>query len=203
MKEKYPCPCGGYSPSPAPWDRPPSPPPSGFLMQRILGSGQMHCRRKCYQLCLSCLPDTGCRPLALADVQIGGAPIWEEAPCHEKNAVLLRVTLPLSLFLRDGTCLHRAEAAIEETLTLRFQCSPCQCWRGQITVQAAARLCGQGCVRENGCAEAPLEVEMHAYLIAPCSVGASPQPCCPQQKPWYPQPRFDPYQDLFPPGCQR
>lgn len=172
---------------------PPLPPrPAGaFLMQRILGKGQIHKRRACYSLCLCSCKDTEC--LQLLDVMVSGHPRWEELPCHERGAILLLVTVPLLLRVRDENgCIFTLESALEEQLRIRLSCREEESWRGQIFVQAAVRL--SGCARlQNGCFDAPLEVMLEGYILSPCAVGASCPPPCPEPRPWYPQPRFDPW----------
>ncbi|MBE5782353.1 MAG: hypothetical protein E7329_03445 [Clostridiales bacterium] len=177
---------GCYSPEP--------PRPSGaFLMQRILGKGQLHRRRACYSLCLCACSSHD--HLQLLDVTVSGNPQWEEIPCHERGAILLQVTVPLLLRIRDENgCVFSKESSLNEQLRIRLSCREEESWRGQIFVQAAVRLAG--CARmQAGCFEAPLEVMLEGYILSPCAMGASCPPPCPEPKPWYPQPRFDPWND--------
>lgn len=183
---------------------PPCPPPvpsgcscgeSRFLLPKILASGKMHRHRQCYPLCLSCLPREAAPPFTVADAIVCGQPVWQEIPCHERGGILLSVTLPLSLSLRDANgCPLNASSSIEEKLRLRFSCRENECWRGQIYVQGAVRLCGCGSISCDGCGDVPLEVMLEGYILAPCQIGspACPPPC-PEGRPWYPQPRFDPW----------
>ena len=165
-------------------------------MQRILGCGKLHRRRQCYSLCLDGLSCQAQPPLSVIDAAVCGAPQWEEVPCQERGVVLLRVTVPLTLRLRDACgCFFTAESSLEEQLRIRLSCQECECWRGQIFVQAAARLCANACPCEQNCCDTSLELLLEGFILAPCSVGAPCPPACPDNRPWYPQPRFDPYQD--------
>lgn len=174
---------------------PPAPPrPSGaFLMQRILGKGQLHKRRSCYSLCLCAYKESDC--LQLLDAAVSGNPRWEELPCHERGAVLLQVTIPLLLRIRDANgCIFTSESSLDEELRIRLSCREEEAWRGQIFVQGAVRL--SGCARiQDGCFHAPLEVFLEGFILSPCAVGPSCPPPCPEPKPWYPQPHFDPWSD--------
>ena len=107
--------------------RPPCPPPDSppascaFLMQKILGCGRLHLRQRHYTLCLSGLPCQAKPPFSLLAAAVCGTPGFEETPCHERNALRLIVTLPLSLRLRDcDGNIYSAAAAIEEAVTLRL-----------------------------------------------------------------------------------
>ena len=197
MKEMYP-PCGCRKP-PSPCDReqisPLSCQPSLF-MQKILGSGRIHQRRKCYPIQMDPLPCSACGTITLISVVVCGAPAWTEVCCHERGAKLLQILIPLSLEFQDSNgCRHHASGVIEEKLRLSLSCRSCDAWRGQILIQAAARLCGPVCVPANSCPEAPLELILCGYLLSPCAIGAPSAPPCPPPKPWYPHPHFDPYQD--------
>ncbi len=173
---------------------PPEPPcPSqGFLMQRILGKGRLHKRQGCYSLCIcDCRENDG---LQLADAAVCGQPRWEELPCHERGSVLLHVHLPLLLKIRNAQgCIFTAESSLEEQLKIRLSCRAEESWRGQIFVQGAVRLCGRSCLGDSGCFRASLELLLEGYILSPCAVGAPCPPPCPENKPWYPQPRFDPW----------
>ena len=181
--------------------RPPCPPPDSppascaFLMQKILGCGRLHLRQRHYTLCLSGLPCQAKPPFSLLAAAVCGTPGFVEAPCHERNALRLIVTLPLSLRLRDcDGNIFSAAAAIEEAVTLRLQCPCAESWRGQIVVQGAVRAVnscgcrgGCGCGEGGGCnacaptLEATLETVIDAFLIAPAAMGA---PCAPPCSPW-------------------
>ena len=162
-------------------------------MQRVLGSGKLHRRRECYPLCLE-LPGAADAPFSVLAVWADGAPCYEELPCHERGAALLSVSIPLAVQLRDaaGRC-FTLSAAIQEELRLRCACPEQECWRGQIYLQAAARLAGSCCLDGTGCGSLPLELILEGYILTSCMMGAPVAPPCPEAKPWYPQPGFDPY----------
>ena len=156
----------------------------------------MHQRRKCYPIRIQPLPCSASGTLTLLSVTVCGTPAWEEIPCHERGVKQLLVSIPLSLTFQDGSgCTHHAGGVIEETLRLRLNCQPCDAWRGQIMIQAAARLCGAVCLAADPCMDIPLELILCGYILSPCAMGApNPRPC-PPPKPWYPQPIFNSYQD--------
>lgn len=165
-------------------------PAGSFLMQRILASGALHARCRPYPLCF----DTPCGvrpPLSILSVSESGPPRWEEKSCCERGCRTLCVTLPLCLTIRDPCGRHfQVSSEITEEVRLHLRCPEEEAWRGQLFVQGAARLCRAECPCGK---EVPLEVRIEAYLLAPCAVGAPCPPPCPPQKPWYPQPRFDPF----------
>ena len=198
----------GCNPPPCPSPCPSQPaPPCGcppdapslrgnFLMQRILGCGKLHRRRQCYPLYLTGLPAQANPPFQVVDAMVSASPRWEEQPCHERNAILLRVTVPLTLRVRDDCgCFFTAESSLEEQLRIRLSCQEGEWWRGQIFVQAAVRPWGSACAcQQNGC-DLPLELLLEGFVLSPCTMGTSAcPPPCPDSLPWYPQPRFDPYQ---------
>ncbi|MBE5787471.1 MAG: hypothetical protein E7324_08030 [Clostridiales bacterium] len=172
--------------------KPPSPPSrqaSGYLMQQILGSGQIHRRCQCYTLSLCSLPCDAEAPFLLTNAAIAGQPTWQEVPCHEQDAIVLRVQLPLCLSLQDryGRPI-RIQDQMEEQLRLHIHRPDHPSWQGQVMLQAAVRLCRPARACREGPVEAALEVLIQAYLVSYCPVSV-PAPCPrPEQKPWYPQP---------------
>ena len=131
-----------------------------------------------------------CQEVLMVDVTAADqSPSWEEAPCPERNAMELRVQVPLLVRLRDRQgCLFTARASLEETLRLRLCCPEQDCWRGRIYLQAAARLCGNACPCDgDGCCPARLELCLEGFLLLPCAA-MPPAPACPADpRPWYPQ----------------
>ena len=184
--EEEPCRC-------AP-ERPPLPGCGGYLMQRIFASGTLR-RRVCHSLCLEALPQQAQAPFAVTDAALCGPPRWEEVPSRDHRSILLRVSIPLRFRVRDACgCDYCLTDELEENLSLRVQCQPDSCWRGQPFVQAAVRLAG----RANPCGcdcrcDVPLDVVIEGYILAPCVMGRPDRPECPPSRPWYPQPMYDPY----------
>ena len=64
---------------------------------------------------------------------------------------------------------------------------------GAALSEAAARLAGSCCLDGTGCGSLPLELILEGYILTSCMMGATAAPPCPEAKPWYPQPGFDPY----------
>lgn len=186
-----PCRCKPTS-RPGPWPEH----AASFLMQRILASGKINRRCQCYSLSLDTLPCQGNPPFTVIDAALGGNPIWQEIPCHERGVMLLQVTLPLVLRIRDGCGnVFTAASSLEEKIRLRIFCPEQQCWRGQIFVQAAVRLCTPAPINPEGCFDARLDVCLEAYLLSACALRGPEKPACPPSKPWYPEPGFDPWKD--------
>ena len=199
-----PSPCGCRRPppprpdredSPCGWkpERPNSSPWGGYLMQRVFAVGSLR-RRICHSLCLEGLPAQAQPPLTVTDLSLCGAPRWEEVPCRDSRS-LLRVSVPLLFRVRDACgCDYCLTDELEENLSLRVQCPPDNCWRGQPFVQAAARLAGRTAPCGCGCrCEVPLEIMLEGYILAPCVMGRPDAPPCPPDRPWYPPPLYDPY----------
>ena len=197
MMEKRPSSCGCHRSAPACDCCPPAPPsPGNIFLQKILGSGRLHHRRKCYAIEVHSMPCECAGSPTLQRVSVCGMPAWEDVSCHERGVKLLRVMIPLSLEFRDcSSGIHTASGVVEEKLRLRLTCQPGDAWRGQIMLQAAARLCGSVCASGNCCPEVPLELILCGYLLAPYAMDYPDTPPCPPPKPWYPQPHFNPYQD--------
>ena len=168
--------------------------PGCFLMQRILASGRLHRRRQCYPLCLGDLPSDARPPFTVLDVAACAFPQWEECPDSGRQGFLFRVTVPLSVRLRDGCGrTYVIQSFLEERLCLRAEGPAAPCWRGQCFVQAAVRLAGRPCPCDDSPCSVPLEVLLEGYSLAPCTVGRSDRPICPPARPWYPQPMYDRY----------
>ena len=202
-------PCGGdrppcRPPSPCRPDHPDIPPPrpcppqalpcrpGGYLMQHVLASGSLHRRQGCYPLCLRSLPDQACPPYTPEDAAVCAAPQWEEADCCGRQGLTLCVTVPLLLRLRDARgCLYSVQTFLQDTLRLLPRGPAADCWRGQVFVQAAARLAGRNSIGCGGACQVPLEVILQGFVLAPCVLDPCAAPPCPPQKPWYPPPIFD------------
>ena len=196
--------CGGCK-RPAPSALPPADPcalqtpscrPAGcFLVQRILASGRLHRRRQCYPLCLRGLPSQAREPVTVLDACADGLPRWAECDERGRCGWMIRVTVPLSLRVRDSAgCTYVIPSSLEEQLRLIPEGPAQQCWRGQCFVQAAVRLAGKCCPCGDSPCSVPLEVLIEGYLLSPCTVGR-PDAACPPRLPWYPQPLYDPYRD--------
>lgn len=161
---------------------------SSFLVQRILGTGKV--QRSCrYPLPLDTIPCGAEPPFTLQSVCVHGNPCWQKLPCNRYGAIRLQVTVPLLVTLCDkcGRVFHLPSSLTEE-MYLHTQCCEQDAWHTTVSVAAYVRLC-------NGCSccscecEPTLDVMIEGYLTEPYVMGASCPVPCPEQKPWYPQPR--------------
>lgn len=188
--DPYP-PCDCHRPAPPCPSRKPVP---SFLMQRILASGKIHRRCQCYSLHPDAFPCQGTPPYTLINAAVCGQLSWQEMPCHEKGAILLQVSIPLSLQIRDETGnIFTAYAAVEEQIRLHCTGTNAECWRGQIYLQAAARLCS--CIQfcQEGPLDARLEIILEGFLLTACPISGPGKPPCPPPRPWYPEAHCDPW----------
>ena len=195
-EKRPPLPCREDPPR-CPPERPVCPVPpacGGYLMQRIIASGRLHRRRACVPVSLAALPEQDAPPYTVMEVCVCAPPRWEEIPSRRCDSLLLRVTVPLNVRVRDGCGnLYCVSSDITEELCLRCDCPPAECWRGQPYVQAAVRLAGRACPCECECCEIPLEIFMEGYILCPSTWGQEHRPACPPSRPWYPEPIYDPY----------
>lgn len=164
-------------------------PSPNYLMQRVIGRGQV--LKRCARTALC--PPCGLCPCraTLKDVCVAGAPCYEELPCHERGVILLCVRIPLIARVCADGQVDSFPAEIEETLRIRLSCPRAECWRHQIKVSAAVRLCDAGCLGTDGCFAARLDVCLDGYLLADCLVcDPCDEVCPPRHLPLYPQPRL-------------
>ena len=193
MKPLSPPPCGCPPPLPYP---PRKDTCEKYLMQRILASGKLHQRCKAYSLCLDSMPCTGSPPFTLVDATVSGQPIWQELPCHQRATMQIQVTVPLLLRFRDSAgCISVLHSSLDEQLLLHCISPDAENWRGQIYVQAAVRSCSCVQLCTPGPLDARLEVILEGYVLTACPMGSSSHSPYPPSKPWYPQPRFDPWNE--------
>jgi len=184
-----PCPC------PPDQNPPPSPDPAfcypggGFLAQRILARGSVYYPRKCCCLALRALSKSICMPFTILEVWASGCPCWEEAGCPGGRDSILKVTIPLTVRLRDarGNC-FLTSSQIEEPLRLRPLVSVCDCQRGQPFVQSSVRLADHCSVCDDDRCSVPLEIRIEGYQIVSVPVYAPGQQPCPRPLSWYPEP---------------
>ena len=146
---------------------PPVPGPcGGYLMQRILASGRLHKRCQCYAIRLSGLPAQAVPPFTVLNAVSCGAPKWEDGGRPNRCGAAWRVTVSLSLRVRDSCgSIYILPAEIEETLPLRYECPQAECWRGQPYAQAAVRLAGRATPCSDLCCQLPLEVMIEGYIL--------------------------------------
>lgn len=150
-----PCTCGGCA-----WGNTAS---SGFLVPRYQSIGRTFQRRITQTLCADDVPDCAEAPLTLVGVSVSGQATWEQiSECRQQ---LLRVTVPVTLQIRD--CAGRCRTG-HSTVTLPIPLCGCanqDLWRGQLYVAPCIRLAAPVTENEDGCFDATLEVQAECYLV--------------------------------------
>ncbi len=122
-------------------------------------------------LCVDGIPDCAESPLTLECVTVCGQATWEQvSECRQQ---LLRVTVPVAVQVRDcaGRC-RTGHATVTLTIPLRG-CSQQDLWRGQLYVAPSIRLAAPVTENEDGCFDAPLEVNVDVYLVRLTAVSAN------------------------------
>lgn len=151
-----PCTCGG-------WNTCANGASSGYLVPRYQSIGRTFQRRITQTLCVDDIPDCAESPLTLVSVSVSGQAAWEQiSECRQQ---LLRVTVPVTLQIRD--CAGRCRTG-HSTVTLTIPLCGCSCndlWRGQLYVAPCIRLAAPVTENEDGCFDATLEVQAEVYLV--------------------------------------
>ncbi len=145
-----PCTCGGIT--------------SGCLVPRIISTGRTFQRRITQTLCIDDLPDCAESPLTLVGVTVCGQATWEQI--SECRQTLLRVTVPVVVQIRDcaGRC-RSGHSTVMLTIPMCMNCPPQDFWRGQLFVAPCIRLAAPVTEDEDGCFDAPLEVQAEVFLV--------------------------------------
>ena len=136
---------------------------SGYLVPRYQSIGRTFQRRITQTLCADDIPDCAEHPLTLVGVSVSGQAAWEQiSECRQQ---LLRVTVPVTLQVRD--CSGRIRTG-HSTVTLTIPLCGCahnDLWRGQLYVAPCIRLAAPVTENEDGCFDATLEVQAEVYLV--------------------------------------
>ena len=137
---------------------------SGYLVPRYVSIGRTFQRRITQTLCVDDIPDCAEAPLTLTAVTVSGQATWEQlSECRQQ---LLRVTVPVSVQVRDcaGRC-RSGHATVVLTIPL-CGCHAQDLWRGQLYVAPCIRLAAPVTENEDGCFDATLEVQAEVYLVS-------------------------------------
>ena len=136
---------------------------TGSLTPRFVSIGRTFQRRITQTLCVDDIPDCAESPLTLVSVTVSGQATWEQlSECRQQ---LLRVTVPVSVQVRD--CSGRCRTG-HSTVTLTIPLCGCACqdlWRGQLYVAPCIRLAAPVTENEDGCFDATLEVQAEVFLV--------------------------------------
>lgn len=142
---------------------------SGYLVPRYQSIGRTFQRRITQTLCIDDIPDCAEAPLTLVGVSVSGQAAWEQlTECRQQ---LLRVTVPVSVQIRD--CAGRCRTG-HSTVTLTIPLCGCcnqDLWRGQLFVAPCIRLAAPVTQSEDGCFDATLEVQAECYLVRLTAIG--------------------------------
>ena len=136
----------------------------GCLVPRIISSGRTCQRRITQTLCVEDLPPHAESPLTLMNVAVSGQATWEQiSECRQQ---LLRVTVPVAVQIRDcaGRC-RTGHSTVTLTIPLCMNCPAQDFWRGQLFVTPCIRLTTPVTENDDGCFDAPLEVQAEVYLV--------------------------------------
>lgn len=136
----------------------------GCLVPRIISTGRTFQRRITQTLCVDDLPDCAESPLTLVSVTVSGQASWEQI--SECRQTLLRVTVPVVVQVRDcaGRC-RTGHSTVTLTIPLCMNCPAQDFWRGQLFVAPCIRLAAPVTEDEDGCFDAPLEVQAEVFLV--------------------------------------
>lgn len=136
---------------------------SGFLLPRYVSIGRTFQRQMTQTLCADDIPECADSPLTLVGVSVSGQATWEQlSECRQQ---LLRVTVPVTLQIRD--CSGRCRTG-HSTVTLTIPLCGCRqqdLWRGQLYVAPCIRLAAPVTENDDGCFDAPLEVSAEVFLV--------------------------------------
>ena len=136
----------------------------GCLLPRIISTGRTFQRRITQTLCVDDLPDCAESPLTLVGVTVSGQATWEQI--SECRQTLLRVDVPVAVQIRDcsGRC-RTGHSTVTLTIPLCMNCPAQDFWRGQLFVAPCIRLAAPVTENEDGCFDAPLEVQAEVFLL--------------------------------------
>ena len=148
---------------------------SGYLVPRYTSIGRTFQRSITQTLCVDDLSPTADSPLTLVGVTVSGQASWEQiSECRQQ---LLRVTVPVAVQIRDcsGRC-RTGHATVTLTIPL-CGCSAQDFWRGQLYVAPCIRLAAPVTENEDGCFDAPLEINAEVYLVRLQAISSNGTTC--------------------------
>ncbi len=195
-----PPPCMPHDPCPPPCPPECSPPckhpcppqhTQGVLLNKIICSDRKFMPRLCVDLPLESLPCCAKAPYTVLMVQQSGAPPWW-TPLENRGMygrLCFRVCIPVCCQVRDACgCFFSTTAVVEVDAALSPRCDPAECWRHNLVIVPAVRLCCAPVCTQDQMATVQLEVCLEMYLtrLEPAYVKA-PTPPCPDL-PLYPPP---------------
>ena len=169
-----PCTCGAWNGCNA-WNGCANASSGGYLVPRYTSIGRTFQRSITQTLCVDGIPDHAESPLTLVGVTVSGQATWEQiSECRQQ---LLRVTVPVAVQIRDcaGRC-RNGHATVTLTIPL-CGCSAQDFWRGQLYVAPCIRLAAPVTENEDGCFDAPLEVNAEVYLVRLQAISANNTTC--------------------------
>ena len=167
--------CGNASCSCGAWTASTASAAGGYLVPRYTSIGRTFQRSITQTLCVDGIPDCAESPLTLVGVTVSGQATWEQiSECRQQ---LLRVTVPVAVQIRDcsGRC-RTGHATVTLTIPL-CGCSAHDFWRGQLYVAPCIRLAAPVTENDDGCFDAPLEVNAEVYLVRLQAISSNGTTC--------------------------
>lgn len=136
-----------------------------MLAPRIVASGRACLRANDLPLCAQDIPDGAQAPYSLLSVSASGPSDWEFLSVERWRA-LLRVTIPLTVQLRDCSgCVYTAHSSVTVDVPVRINIPQRYPGRTHVEVLPSVRLlCVNGC-SEDGCFTVSLAVLVDVYVV--------------------------------------
>ncbi len=140
--------------------------PLGYLLPRIVGVGRIWQRHLSTTLCVEDLPDCAEGCFTLVSVSACDQATWDILPGESGRPNLVRLTIPLTLQVRDGSCtLRTGHAAITLEVPIRLHCPSQDMWRGTLLIVPCVRLVSAPCPSADACFDVVLEVMADVYMV--------------------------------------
>lgn len=138
----------------------------GYLLPRITGVGRIWQRHYSTTLCVGDLPECAEGCFTLVSVSACDQATWDVLPGESGRPHLVRLTIPLSVQVRDGSCtLRTGHATITLEVPLRLHCPAQDMWRGTMLICPSVRLVSAPCPSQDACFEVVLEVMAEVYMV--------------------------------------
>ncbi len=140
--------------------------PAGYLLPRVYGIGRFCQRNLSTELCVADLPDCAEGCFTLLSVSACDQPTWDILPGEGSRPTMVRVTIPLSLQVRDGSCTVRTgHTVLVLEVPLRVNLPSQDMWRGSLLIVPCVRMVSSPCPSATACFDVVLEVLVDVYMV--------------------------------------